>query len=298
MFQMSPGVLVTEKDYTDIVPAVSSSVGATVGVYPWGPVLTPLLLDSETTLISRFGLPNDSNFQYFYTAANFLAYTDSLYVTRARTAGQRNAISMPSGGLIVNGSITGGSEYIGTPTLTIDPPQVVASVNPYKVVNVVTVGTGGTGYTVAPLVTFSAPPVGIRATGFATVSGGVVTGITLTNRGSGYTATAPTITFTTVNGGTNAAATCTVMDAVGGTAASATLTTSYVVDSINAGEAGTNHTLAPTVAFAAPNAGGVTATGFATIDENGAVTGITITNRGSGYDAPDVEITLTRIGGT
>ena len=31
MFQMSPGVLVTEKDYTDIVPAVSSSVGATVG---------------------------------------------------------------------------------------------------------------------------------------------------------------------------------------------------------------------------------------------------------------------------
>ena len=34
-FQLSPGVAVVEKDFTSIVPAVSSSIGATVGAFPW-----------------------------------------------------------------------------------------------------------------------------------------------------------------------------------------------------------------------------------------------------------------------
>lgn len=297
MFQMSPGVLVTEKDYTDIVPAVSSSVGATVGVFPWGPVLTPLLIDSETTLISRFGLPNDSNFQYFYTAANFLAYTDSLYVTRAKTAGQRNAISMPSGGIVVNGTITGGSGYTSAPTFVFDPPQVVIPVTtPYKVVNTVTVGTAGTGYTVAPTVTFSAPPTGVTATGYAVLSSDGVGSIVVTNKGSGYTATAPTITISAPITGTTAVATCTVTDAVGGTTAAASATTSKVANTITISNGGTGYTIAPTVAFAAPSSG-ITATGFATVNESGVVTDITITNRGSGYTASPIAITFTAVSG-
>ena len=68
-----------------------------------------------------------------------------------------------------------------------------------------TVTAGGSGYSSAPTVTFSAPGVGITATGTATVSGGAVTAITITNAGNGYTS-APTITFSG-GGGSGAAAT-------------------------------------------------------------------------------------------
>ena len=54
-FQLSPGVLVVEKDLTSIVPAVSSSVGAFAGVFAWGPVLDPTQITSENQLVSRFG---------------------------------------------------------------------------------------------------------------------------------------------------------------------------------------------------------------------------------------------------
>jgi hypothetical protein len=54
---------------------------------------------------------------------------------------------------------------------------------------------GGSGYTSAPTVTFSAPPPGgTTATGTATIADGVVIGVTITYGGSGYT-TAPTISF-------------------------------------------------------------------------------------------------------
>ena len=73
----------------------------------------------------------------------------------------------------------------------------------------VIVTNGGTGYTSAPAVAFSAPPAGgTTATGTATFSGGAVTGVTITNVGSGYTST-PTVTFTG-GGGVNAAAVATL----------------------------------------------------------------------------------------
>ena len=58
-FQLSPGVLVVEKDFTAIVPAVSTSIGATAGLFSWGPVLEPITITSENNLVSRFGKPND-----------------------------------------------------------------------------------------------------------------------------------------------------------------------------------------------------------------------------------------------
>ena len=37
-FQVSPGVQVKEIDLSNVVPAVSSTVGAFAGVFQWGPV--------------------------------------------------------------------------------------------------------------------------------------------------------------------------------------------------------------------------------------------------------------------
>lgn len=74
-----------------------------------------------------------------------------------------------------------------------------------KGVESVTIGSGGTGYTGTPTVTFSAPPAGgTTATGTVTVNAGVITGVVITNPGSGYV-TAPTVTF--AGAGTGAAGT-------------------------------------------------------------------------------------------
>jgi hypothetical protein len=75
-------------------------------------------------------------------------------------------------------------------------------------VTAITRTAGGTGYTVAPTVTISAPTTagGVQATATCTVTAGVVdTAFTITNAGSGYVEQ-PTITFTPVSGGSGAAA--------------------------------------------------------------------------------------------
>ena len=96
-FQLSPGVAVVEKDFSAIVPAVSTSRGATVGAYVWGPVMSPVQVTSENELVQIFGKPQDANAQAFFTAANFLSYTNALLVTRADCINARNAVSTPSG---------------------------------------------------------------------------------------------------------------------------------------------------------------------------------------------------------
>lgn len=59
----------------------------------------------------------------------------------------------------------------------------------------VTVVGGGTNYSIAPEVFFPFPPSpGVCAQGYATISGGVVTGVTVTNCGAGYP-TAPVPVF-------------------------------------------------------------------------------------------------------
>jgi phage tail sheath protein FI len=82
-FQVSPGVNVSEIDLTTVVPAVSTSVGAIAGVFKWGPVGTRTLISSETELAAQFGKPTNHNPETFFTAANFLAYGNALYVVRA-----------------------------------------------------------------------------------------------------------------------------------------------------------------------------------------------------------------------
>lgn len=81
-FQVSPGVNVSEIDLTTVVPAVSTTEGAIAGVFHWGPVDQRILVDSETSLVNRFGKPSTHNAETFFTAANFLSYGNQLYVTR------------------------------------------------------------------------------------------------------------------------------------------------------------------------------------------------------------------------
>jgi phage tail sheath protein FI len=96
-FQVSPGVNISEIDLTTVVPAVATSVGAFAGVFSWGPAEERTLVSSENTLVSTFGKPTVNNFETFYTAANFLAYGNALYVVRAINTAARNAQAIHTG---------------------------------------------------------------------------------------------------------------------------------------------------------------------------------------------------------
>jgi phage tail sheath protein FI len=158
-FQLSPGVAVVEKDFTSIVPSVATSTGGFAGTFQWGPVLEPVTINSENVLVQRFGKPTDDNATSFFTAANFLSYSNDLLVVRADTINHRNAVAIQSGTVTGFSITTAGAEYISAPTIVLSAPNIDG---------------------------------GIQATATATVTDGHVTNITITNPGTGYTSN-PTV---------------------------------------------------------------------------------------------------------
>ena len=100
-FQVSPGVLVTEKDLTNVIPAVSTSAGGIVITAEKGPIDEITTISSENELVEIFGKPNSSNFEEFFCAANFLGYGNNLKVVRPIT-GLVNAVSTGTAVLIKN----------------------------------------------------------------------------------------------------------------------------------------------------------------------------------------------------
>ena len=98
-FLVSPGVQINEVDLTNVIPAVATSIGAIVGPFEKGPVSSVTDISSEENLLKVFGKPNASNFEWWFTAANFLGYSDSLKVVRAES-GIVNACASGSAVLI------------------------------------------------------------------------------------------------------------------------------------------------------------------------------------------------------
>lgn len=256
-FQLSPGVAVVEKDFSAIVPAVSTSRGATVGAFIWGPVMAPVQVTSENELVQLFGKPQDANAQSFFTAANFLSYTNALLVTRADCTNARNAVSTTSGSISSITIGTPGSGYTTTPSVVIGAPQVAGGIQAVGTalrsgggVTGVTISAGGTGYTGTPTVVFSAPQVagGVTATGTVTVVAGAVTAITIVTAGSGYT-TAPTAVIS----GTGTGALVGTVTISASTITGVTITT-----------AGSGYTSAPSVSFTGGGGSGAAGTAIVT----------------------------------
>ena len=92
-FQVSPGVVVTEKDLTNVIPAVSTTSGAIVITAAKGPVSEITSISSELELVEVFGKPNSSNFEEWFTASNFLGYGNNLKIVRPETGMVNAAVS-------------------------------------------------------------------------------------------------------------------------------------------------------------------------------------------------------------
>jgi len=82
-FSVSPSVIVREVDASQAVPAITTPPAAMAGVFRWGPTNEPLLISSENQLVDRFGAPDDNNYETFFTASDYLSYSNALYVVRA-----------------------------------------------------------------------------------------------------------------------------------------------------------------------------------------------------------------------
>ena len=100
-FQVSPGVQVKEIDLTNVVPAVSTSIGGFAGAFNWGPVEEVTTVGSEKELATIFGTPDTNTASYFLTAASFLQYGNALKVVRVGT-GNLNATATGAGVLVKN----------------------------------------------------------------------------------------------------------------------------------------------------------------------------------------------------
>ena len=81
-FQVSPGVVVKEEDLSSLIPAVSSTIAGFAGHFKWGPAGQVITVDSENELKQLFGGPTETNFEQWFTAANFLGYGNNLKVVR------------------------------------------------------------------------------------------------------------------------------------------------------------------------------------------------------------------------
>ncbi len=92
-FSISPAVGFKETDLTTIIPAVATTTGAFVGTFAWGPVMDVTGISDEGALVTRFGKPTNNTFASFFSAANFLAYSNDLKVIRADATGLVNAVS-------------------------------------------------------------------------------------------------------------------------------------------------------------------------------------------------------------
>jgi phage tail sheath protein FI len=96
-FQVSPGVAIREIDLTNVVPAVSTSIGAVVITGTKGPIEEIVTITSEKELVDMFGVPTDDTAAYFFNAAAFLKYGNNLKVVRAASSGAKNATAGTSG---------------------------------------------------------------------------------------------------------------------------------------------------------------------------------------------------------
>jgi hypothetical protein len=102
MFQLSPGVNISEVDLTTVVPSVATTVGGFAGNFAWGPIEEVASIPNEIRLVETFGKPDANTFGHFYTAANFLSYGSNLRVVRAANTGTLNATTSGTGVQVKN----------------------------------------------------------------------------------------------------------------------------------------------------------------------------------------------------
>lgn len=101
----SPNIVVKEIDLSGVVPAVTSSTGALVGDFNWGPAEQPILVGNEAELAANFGAPSlkgGASSTDFLSAAYFLKYSTNTFISRAVADSDYNAVAVGSSTQVKN----------------------------------------------------------------------------------------------------------------------------------------------------------------------------------------------------
>ena len=204
-----------------------------------------------TTSLKSFVITNAG---YGYTVA------PNIYFIGGGGTGAAAICSIESSGLQGVTAITvldGGKGYTSIPEVTIQNPTAGAAATATvaagaTVVSAITITNGGAAYIQAPPVTIGPPPVigvgiGSTAVGIASITAGIVTSITLTSQGYGYSSSLiPTVSIG------NSAGIKTDTDSLANATAVATITSGNIVNAVRVTNPGVGYTQTPTVTIADP----------------------------------------------
>ena len=100
--QLSPGVVVQERDLTTVTAPSGFNIGVLAAPFSQGPVEDIVQVSSERGLVSTFGEPNEYNYEYWFTAAQFLSYGGVLKAIRVNDSNLKNAVDTGTAPLIKN----------------------------------------------------------------------------------------------------------------------------------------------------------------------------------------------------
>jgi len=202
-FQVSPGVAVKEIDLTNVIPAVSTSIGGFAGRFRWGPIEQVTLLGSENELATQFGKPNPMYARSFFEAASFLQYGNALKVVRATETDLFNAssgsaensvktVEVDASAVSSLNSIADGDDIVDNITITTDQGTAPAVDNPLYVIDSISIASespGTSGYVAEDVSSFVIAGKTLQVE-VDTVSAGDPTAISLTTLSAGTKFTA------------------------------------------------------------------------------------------------------------
>ena len=109
--QTSPGIIVQERDFTNSrLQETITNVGAIAGPFTKGEVGVAKLITTEKELVETFGKPTANNYEYWFTASEFLNYGGNLQVARIGSTTAGFLTNANSGG-VTSVSIENESDY-------------------------------------------------------------------------------------------------------------------------------------------------------------------------------------------
>jgi hypothetical protein len=102
--QLSPGIVVQERDFTNSrLQETITNIGAIAGPFTKGEVGVAKLITTEKDLVATFGKPTADNYEYWFTASEFLNYGGNLQVARISSSNSAYLTNANATGAVASG---------------------------------------------------------------------------------------------------------------------------------------------------------------------------------------------------
>ena len=100
--QLSPGVVIREIDNSTLTTSSNPAFAVVVGEFERGPINEIRVINTEEQFKTLFGKPNNSNYETWFAAVQYILYGGSLKVVRTNAANLKNSVSNSTAVKILN----------------------------------------------------------------------------------------------------------------------------------------------------------------------------------------------------